>query len=118
MMCQFSKKFIFSEHPQRRMFYSLGLICASWARTDFGNGEAFYICTGVKNSMKIFQRYNPLQIAKYVKTLFKGRLYIKDVGAFEFDKGKVLIPRVKDVQHLSVMSEINRQVLRLQAEYN
>ncbi|MEQ4545261.1 MAG: DUF1107 family protein, partial [Pantoea agglomerans] len=23
--------------------------------------------------MKIFQRYNPLQIAKYVKTLFKGR---------------------------------------------
>ncbi|ADU70825.1 hypothetical protein Pat9b_3535 [Pantoea sp. At-9b] len=48
MMCQFSKKFIFSEHPQRRMFYSLGLIFASWARTDFGNGEAFYICTGVR----------------------------------------------------------------------
>jgi len=45
-------------------------------------------------------------------------MYIKDVGAFEFDKGKVLIPRVKDVQHLSVMSEINRQVLRLQAEFN
>jgi len=70
------------------------------------------------NSMKIFQRYNPLQIAKYVKTLFRGRLYIKDVGAFEFDKGKVMLPRVKDKQHLSVMSEINRQVLRLQAEYN
>ncbi len=70
------------------------------------------------NSMKIFQRYNPLQIARYVKTLFKGRLYIKDVGAFEFDKGKVMLPHVKDKQHLSVMSEINRQVLRLQAEYN
>lgn len=38
--------------------------------------------------MKIFQRYNPLQVAKYVKILFRGRLYIKDVGAFEFDKGK------------------------------
>ena len=37
--------------------------------------------------MKIFQRYNPLQVAKYVKILFRGRLYIKDVGAFEFDKG-------------------------------
>lgn len=42
--------------------------------------------------MKIFQRYNPLQVAKYVKILFRGRLYIKDVGAFEFDKGKILIP--------------------------
>lgn len=67
--------------------------------------------------MKIFKKYNPLQIAKYVKTLFRGRLYIKDVGAFEFDKGKILIPRIMDKQHLSVMSEINRQVLRLQMEY-
>ncbi len=36
--------------------------------------------------MRIFQRYNPLKVAKYVKTLFRGRLYIKDVGAFEFDE--------------------------------
>ena len=64
--------------------------------------------------MKIFQRYNPLQVAKYVKILFRGRLYIKDVGAFEFDKGKILIPKVK--LHLSVMSEVNRQVMRLQTE--
>ena len=66
--------------------------------------------------MKIFQRYNPLQVAKYVKILFRGRLYIKDVGAFEFDKGKILIPKVKDKLHLSVMSEVNRQVSRLQTE--
>ncbi|WP_116439214.1 DUF1107 family protein, partial [Klebsiella pneumoniae] len=25
--------------------------------------------------MRIFQRYNPLKVAKYVKTLFRGRLY-------------------------------------------
>ncbi len=65
--------------------------------------------------MKIFQRYNPLQVAKYVKILFRGR-FIKDVGAFEFDKGKILIPKVRDKQHLSVMSEVNRQVMRLQTE--
>ena len=65
--------------------------------------------------MKIFQRYNPLQVAKYVKILFRGRLYIKDVGAFEFDKGKILIPKVNKL-HLSVMSEVNRQVMRLQTE--
>ena len=51
-----------------------------------------------------------------VKILFRGRLYIKDVGAFEFDKGKILIPKVKDKLHLSVMSEVNRQVMRLQTE--
>ena len=66
--------------------------------------------------MKIFQRYNPLQVAKYVKILFRGRLYIKNIGAFEFDKGRILLHRVKDKQHLSVTSEVNRQVLRLQTE--
>ncbi len=66
--------------------------------------------------MRIFQRYNPLKIAMYVKTLFRGRLYIKDIGAFEFDMGRILPPKVRDKQHLSAMSEINRQLLRLQAE--
>ncbi len=31
--------------------------------------------------MRIFQRYNPAKVAMYVKTLFRGRLYIKDMGA-------------------------------------
>lgn len=66
--------------------------------------------------MKIFQRYNPLRVAKYVKILFRGRLYIKNRGAFEFDQGKILIPKVRDKRHLSVMSEVNRQVTRLHAE--
>ncbi|KEY59747.1 DUF1107 domain-containing protein [Serratia sp. DD3] len=66
--------------------------------------------------MKIFQRYNPQRVAKYVKILFRGRLYIKDVGAFEFDKGKILLPKVRDLRHFSVMSEVNQQVSLLQAE--
>lgn len=66
--------------------------------------------------MKIFQRYNPLLIAKYVKILFKGRLYINNVGAFEFDGGKLLLPKRRDKRHLHAMSEINREVLRLQAD--
>ncbi len=68
--------------------------------------------------MKIFNRYNSFQVAKHVKILFRGRLYIKDVGAFEFDEGKILLPQIKDKQHFSVMSEVNRQVLRLQSELN
>ncbi|CDL80267.1 MULTISPECIES: DUF1107 domain-containing protein [Xenorhabdus] len=66
--------------------------------------------------MKIFRHYNPLKIALYVKTLFRGRLYIKDMGAFEFNYGKILPPRIKDKRHFHVMSEVNQHVLLLQAE--
>ncbi|NUA43398.1 hypothetical protein HAT93_01043 [Dickeya solani] len=51
-----------------------------------------------------------------MKILFRGRLYIKGVGAFEFDQGRILLPKTQDKQHLVVMSEVNRQVLKLQAE--
>lgn len=67
--------------------------------------------------MKIFARYNPTKIAVYVKTLFRGRIYIKGMGAFEFDYGKILPPKVRDKCHLNVMSEINQQVLILQGEF-
>ncbi|MBC8949012.1 MULTISPECIES: DUF1107 domain-containing protein [Xenorhabdus] len=66
--------------------------------------------------MKIFRHYNPVKIALYVKTLFRGRLYIKDMGAFEFNYGKILPPKIRDKRHFHVMSEVNQQVLRLQTE--
>ncbi|MBE8596534.1 DUF1107 domain-containing protein [Xenorhabdus sp. BG5] len=66
--------------------------------------------------MKIFRHYNPVKIALYVKTLFRGRLYIKDMGAFEFNYGKILPPKIKDKRHFHVMSEVNQQVLCLQTE--
>ncbi|MGP1924346.1 MAG: DUF1107 domain-containing protein [Arsenophonus sp. NEOnobi-MAG3] len=66
--------------------------------------------------MKIFYHYNPLKIARYVKILFRGRLYIKDMGVFEFDKGKILPPRIKDKKHFNIMNEINKEVLILQTE--
>lgn len=66
--------------------------------------------------MKIFHRYNPLKIARYVKILFRGRLYIKDMRVFEFDKGKILPPRIKDKRHFNIMNEINKEVLILQTE--
>ncbi|AWK13341.1 DUF1107 family protein [Candidatus Fukatsuia symbiotica] len=67
--------------------------------------------------MRIFQRYHPMRIAMYVKTLFRGRLYIRNMGVFEFDRGKILRPnKVLDKRYFEVMSEVNRQVLRLQTE--
>ena len=66
--------------------------------------------------MKIFQRYNPLQVAKYVNFFFRVCFYFKVFGAFDFDKVKIFLPKFKDKLHLSVMSEVNRQVSRLQTE--
>ena len=66
--------------------------------------------------MRVFQEYNPLHIARHVKTLFKGQLYIKDIGEFEFDMGKIQLPVGKDLSLLSVMSEINRCVTNLHSE--
>ncbi|MCX2956538.1 MAG: DUF1107 domain-containing protein, partial [Candidatus Regiella insecticola] len=43
-------------------------------------------------------------------------LYIRNMGTFEFDKGKILLPKIRDKRHLVVMSEINRQVQRLHTE--
>ncbi len=66
--------------------------------------------------MKVFQRYNPFQIAKYVKILFKGQLYIRDVGEFTFDQGRILLPEQRNRLSLNVMNEINRKVLKLQSD--
>jgi len=65
--------------------------------------------------MRIFQYYNPLKVKKYVNNIFRRQLYIKDIGAFEFDKGKILIPKIRDKRHFSVKSEVDRQVFLLQS---
>lgn len=66
--------------------------------------------------VRVFLRYNPLQVAKYVKILFRGYLYIQPVGIFEFDMGKILLPIIRDKPHFSVMTEVNRQILLLRME--
>lgn len=67
--------------------------------------------------MKIFSSYNPQRIALYVKALFRGRLYIQGIGAFEFDMGKILPPKVCDKTYFNVMAEVNREVRELRAEF-
>ena len=67
--------------------------------------------------MKIFPNYNPQRIALYVKTLFGGQLYIKGIGSFEFDMGKISLPKVCDKLHFHVMAEVNREVRELRAEF-
>ncbi|MCG7498714.1 DUF1107 domain-containing protein [Vibrio sp. Of7-15] len=65
--------------------------------------------------LRIFKRYRPVQVARFVKTLFRGRIYIEGIGAFEFDKGRLLPPSKHDKRMLSVMSEVNKEILHLSA---
>jgi hypothetical protein len=66
--------------------------------------------------LKEFTTYRPLQVAKFVKTLFKGEFFISGVGMFYFDKGKVLLPDVTNKQMLSVMKEVNIAIDSLSAQ--
>ncbi|KGQ71049.1 hypothetical protein A1D23_05035 [Chelonobacter oris] len=66
--------------------------------------------------VRVFQRYNPFQIARYVKILFSGSFFISGVGLFEFEQGKIVLPKVKNLKKFSVMSEINRHIKHLKQE--
>lgn len=61
-------------------------------------------------SSREFVTYRPKQIAKFVKRLFKGTFSVAGVGVFYFDKGRVLLPDLKDKKMLSVMREINTTI--------
>lgn len=63
--------------------------------------------------LREFAVYRPLQVARFVKTLFKGQFFIAGVGSFYFDNGKVLLPDVSDQKRLSVFKEVNQAIASL-----
>ncbi|NOH80977.1 DUF1107 domain-containing protein [Vibrio sp. RE86] len=63
--------------------------------------------------LREFSTYRPRQVARFVKTLFKGQFVISGVGEFNFDNGKVLVPDLKDRQKLSTFKEINQAIAAL-----
>ncbi|GAL23311.1 DUF1107 domain-containing protein [Vibrio maritimus] len=63
--------------------------------------------------LRKFTVYRPRQIAKFVKTLFKGQFFIAGIGLFRFDNGKVLLPEVADRQKLVAFKEINVEIAAL-----
>ena len=66
-------------------------------------------------AMRIFKKYIPLQVAKYVKTFFRGRLYISGKGGFMFDSGRLVAEPSSDACHQSVVNEVNAQTSQLPA---
>jgi hypothetical protein len=63
--------------------------------------------------LREFDKYRPRQVARFVKTLFKGQFVISGVGEFTFDHGKVLVPDVSDSRKLDTFKEINQAIAAL-----
>ncbi|TLS83211.1 DUF1107 family protein [Photobacterium damselae subsp. damselae] len=45
-----------------------------------------------------------------MKKYFRGRVFIWGVGAFEFDKGRLLPAEHHNIQALNTLSEVNRHI--------
>ncbi len=63
--------------------------------------------------MRIFKKYLPLMIAKYVKTFFKGRIYINGRGGYQFEQGQLVLPREADKMHRITVQEINSTIAQI-----
>lgn len=63
--------------------------------------------------MRLFTHYAPSMIAKHITRLFKGNIYINDIGKFEFDNGKLILPSCADTRHYQAVNEINQEVKKL-----
>ncbi len=63
--------------------------------------------------MRLFKRYIPGMIAKHISRLFKGRIYIHGIGRFEFDQGKLIMPKHPQERHFRTVKEINQEIMRL-----
>ncbi|WP_354623501.1 DUF1107 domain-containing protein [Psychromonas sp. MME2] len=71
----------------------------------------------IKNSitLRVFKKYQPRQIAKFVKAFFNGRIFIVGLGRFRVIKGKLVAYRHQqsDKSILIAVSEINRIINEL-----
>lgn len=63
--------------------------------------------------LRIFKKYRPRQIARYVKAFFRGSVYISGFGLFEFDGGRLLLPTNKNTRLMQVMAEVNLEIKAL-----
>ena len=66
-------------------------------------------------TLRSFKKYQPRQIAKFVKGFFNGRIFIAGLGRFRVVEGKVVAYEHLKKEHkiLMVVSEINKIVAEL-----
>ncbi len=63
--------------------------------------------------MRVFKKYMPKQIAKYVVAFFKGKFVLEGEGVFVFDCGKVVSSVTVNKNAFKIIKEINECVGQL-----
>lgn len=63
--------------------------------------------------MKVFRLWVPEQIARYVKTFYRGHFQVAEMGVFSFDNGLVSYDEIHDPHLRQSASTINRMVRNL-----
>ena len=66
-------------------------------------------------TLRSFKKYQPRQIAKFVKGFFNGRIFIAGLGRFRIIEGKVVAYKHLNTEQriLMAVSEINQVVAEL-----
>lgn len=68
--------------------------------------------------MRIFKKYAPVQIARYVRLWFKGDFFLQGVGVFRFDGGRVIIEPGQDAEARRIGREINSSIAAATRSYS
>jgi len=68
-----------------------------------------------KVTLRSFKKYQPRQIAKFVKGFFNGRIFIVGLGRFRVIEGKLVPYKHANREHkvMIAVSEINKVVSEL-----
>lgn len=66
--------------------------------------------------MKVFKRFSPIQIARYVKSFHKGAFAVESVGEFEFEAGMIRVDRLAQHKKRALAGKVNTLLRSLRPE--
>ncbi len=60
-----------------------------------------------------FREHQALQIARYIRSYYRGTFYIEQSGPFHFDAGRACYDDVENVRWKKVLAQINKEIRNL-----
>lgn len=64
--------------------------------------------------MRVFSKYTPKRIARYVMSFFSGTFSIEGLGVFHFNHGHVVIDKFLTGPRLKICRDINWEISMMQ----
>ncbi len=60
-----------------------------------------------------FREHQALQIARYIRSYYRGTFYIEQSGPFYFDAGKACYDQIECVKSKKMLAQINKEIRSL-----